>query len=92
MGVLGKEMHRAIRLVVDVAMHTKGITHEQAITYILENEAINKEGDVAEIDRYMVIPGQALSYKIGALKIAQLRKKYQAQKKKFNLAHFTMSF
>ena len=92
MGALGKEMHRAIRLVVDVAMHTKGITHEQAITYILENEAINKEGDVAEIDRYMVIPGQALSYKIGALKIAQLRKKYQAQNKKFNLAHFHDEF
>lgn len=76
MGALGDEIHRAIRLVVDVAIHTKGMTREQAIKYMMENEAISEEGAVAEIERYMAIPGQALSYKIGALKIKQLRDRY----------------
>ncbi|UOQ65115.1 DUF885 domain-containing protein [Hymenobacter volaticus] len=79
MGALGDEMHRAVRLVVDVAMHTKDMTREQAIAYMMENEAISEEGATAEIERYMAIPGQALSYKIGALKIRELREKYQKQ-------------
>jgi uncharacterized protein (DUF885 family) len=79
MGALGDEIHRAIRLVVDVALHTKGWTREQAIRYMMENEAISEQGATAEIERYMAIPGQALSYKIGALKIAELRNKYQQQ-------------
>ncbi|MDF7813724.1 DUF885 domain-containing protein [Hymenobacter sp. YC55] len=79
MGALGDEMHRAVRLVVDVAMHTKNMTREQAIAYMMENEAISEEGATAEIERYMAIPGQALSYKIGALKIRELREKYQKQ-------------
>jgi uncharacterized protein (DUF885 family) len=89
MGALGDEMHRAIRLVVDVAMHTKGMTREQAITYMMENEAISEQGATAEIERYMAIPGQALSYKIGALKIRELRSKYAKQLgNKFNLSDF----
>lgn len=89
MGALGDEMHRAIRLVVDVAMHTGKMTREQAIQYMIENEAISLEGATAEIERYMAIPGQALSYKIGALKIADLRKKYSQQLgTKFRLAAF----
>ncbi|SNC74570.1 Uncharacterized conserved protein, DUF885 familyt [Hymenobacter gelipurpurascens] len=79
MGALGDEMHRAVRLVVDVGMHTKNMSREQAIKYMLSNEAISEEGATAEIERYMAIPGQALSYKIGALKIRELREKYASQ-------------
>jgi uncharacterized protein (DUF885 family) len=79
MGALGDEMHRAVRLVVDVGMHSKSMTREQAIQYMLDNEAISEEGATAEIERYMAIPGQALSYKIGALKIRELRRKYEQQ-------------
>jgi len=89
MGALGDEIHRAIRLVVDVAVHTKGMTREEAIKYMMDNEAISLEGATAEIERYMAIPGQALGYKIGALKIRELRNKYEASlKEKFHLADF----
>jgi uncharacterized protein (DUF885 family) len=79
MGALGDEMHRAIRLVVDVAMHTKNMSREEAIQYMTDNEQISEEGATAEIERYMVIPAQALGYKIGALKIRELRNKYEKQ-------------
>ncbi|MBC7650861.1 MAG: DUF885 domain-containing protein, partial [Deinococcales bacterium] len=79
MGALGDEMHRAIRLVVDVALHTKNMTREEAITFMMANEPISEAGATAEIERYMVIPGQALGYKIGALKIRELRSKYTQQ-------------
>jgi uncharacterized protein (DUF885 family) len=89
MGALGDEMHRAIRLVVDVGLHTKNMSREEAIQYMMDNEAINEQGATAEVERYMVWPGQALSYKIGALKIAALRVKYQNQLgNKFSLASF----
>jgi uncharacterized protein (DUF885 family) len=78
-GRLGMEMHRSIRLVVDVGMHYKGWTREQAIAYSLENEAETEENTIAEVERYMAIPGQALSYKIGQLKIAELRKKAETE-------------
>jgi uncharacterized protein (DUF885 family) len=71
--MLSAEMHRAIRLVVDTGMHAKGWTREQAIRYSLEHEARSKAAIIAEIERYMVAPGQALSYKIGQLKILELR-------------------
>jgi uncharacterized protein (DUF885 family) len=74
-GRLGMEMHRAIRLVVDVGLHTKGWTREQAIRYDLDNEADSEENIIAEIERYMAIPGQALSYKVGEQKILALKKK-----------------
>lgn len=76
-GMLSSEMHRAIRLVVDVGLHTKGWSREQAIEYSKANEAEPEESIVAEIERYMAIPGQALSYKIGQLKILELRAKAQ---------------
>jgi uncharacterized protein (DUF885 family) len=76
MGALGDEMHRAVRLVVDVAVHMKGMTREKAIKYMMDQEPISLDGATAEIERYMAIPGQALSYKIGSLKIWELRKKY----------------
>jgi uncharacterized protein (DUF885 family) len=72
-GMLGNEMHRAIRLVVDTGLHSKDWTREQAIQYSLENEAESEASIIAEIERYMAIPGQALSYKIGQLKIMELR-------------------
>ena len=72
-GMLSAEMHRAIRLVVDTGLHTKGWTREQAIQYSLAHEAESEASIVAEIERYMAIPGQALSYKIGQLKIRELR-------------------
>ena len=75
-GHLSDEIHRAIRLVVDVGMHAKGWTREQAIKYMMENEPLSEQEAVAEIERYMAIPGQALSYKIGELKIRELRNKY----------------
>ncbi|MCP9746627.1 DUF885 family protein [Lacihabitans sp. CS3-21] len=89
LGSLGDEMHRAIRLVVDVGIHIKGWSREEALNYMLQNEAISKEGAIAEIERYMAIPGQALSYKIGALKIRELRTKYSAALgEKFVLSDF----
>ena len=76
-GSLGDEMHRAIRLVVDVALHTKGMTREEAIAYMMDNEQISEQGATAEIERYISGPGQALGYKMGQLKIIELRNKYQ---------------
>lgn len=72
-GRLGGEMHRAVRLVVDAGMHAKGWSREQAIQYSQENEALSEDAIIAEIERYMAIPGQALSYKTGELKIRALR-------------------
>ena len=93
MGALGDEMHRAIRLVVDVGMHLKGMTREEAIKYMMENEALDEQGTTAEIERYMAIPGQALSYKNGALKIWELRNKYTYQLgNKFKLSTFHDDF
>lgn len=89
MGALGDEVHRAIRLVVDVAMHTKGMTREEAVKYSIENEPISEDAAIAEIERYMVIPAQALSYKIGAIKIKELRNKYQKELgAKFSISDF----
>ena len=88
-GMLGNEMHRAVRLVVDTGLHTKGWTREQAIQYSLDNEAESEAGIIAEIERYMAIPGQALSYKMGQLKILELRKKAQDKMKdKFDIKVF----
>lgn len=72
-GMLSAEMHRAIRLVVDTGIHAKGWTREQAIRYSLDHEAESEASIVAEIERYMAWPGQALSYKVGQLKIRELR-------------------
>ena len=88
-GMLSAEMHRAIRLVVDTGLHTKGWTREQAIKYSMENEAEPEESIVAEIERYMAIPGQALSYKIGQLKILELRAKAEKELgSKFSIKEF----
>jgi len=88
-GMLGAEMHRAIRLVVDTGIHSKGWTREKAIQYSLDNEAESEAGIISEIERYMAMPAQALSYKIGQLKIKELRS--LAQQKlgdNFNISEF----
>ena len=72
-------MHRAIRLVVDTGIHTKGWSREKAIEFSLAHEAESEESITAEIERYMSWPGQALSYKIGQLKIIALKNKAQKQ-------------
>ncbi|RYE21520.1 MAG: DUF885 domain-containing protein, partial [Sphingobacteriales bacterium] len=88
-GHLSDGIHRAIRLVVDVGMHAKGMTREEAVAYMMAHERISEEEATAEIERYMAIPGQALGYKIGALKIREIRNKYQQQLgDKFKLAAF----
>ncbi|MGB5382312.1 MAG: DUF885 domain-containing protein, partial [Lutimonas sp.] len=78
-GMLGGEMHRAIRLVVDTGLHSKGWTREQAIQYSLDHEAESEVSIISEIERYMAKPGQALSYKIGQIKIQELREKAEKE-------------
>ena len=89
MGSLHNQIHRAIRLVVDVGLHTGKMTREEAIKYMLENEPVTEQFATSEIERYMATPGQALSYKIGQLKIEELRDRYKTQLgSKFDLRHF----
>ena len=88
-GMLGMEMHRAIRLVVDTGMHAKGWSREKAIQYSLDNEAEGEASIISEIERYMANPGQALSYKIGQLKIRELRAKAKKELgDKFDIKEF----
>ncbi len=88
-GMLSGEIHRAIRLVVDAGMHSQGWTREQAIQYSKDHEPRTEEGIISEIERYMAIPGQALSYKIGQLKIIELRAKAEKELgTKFKIAEF----
>ncbi|MEM8634735.1 MAG: DUF885 domain-containing protein [Pseudomonadota bacterium] len=78
-GRLGSEIWRAIRLVVDTGLHSKGWTEEQALDYFLENAAAPETQARSEVRRYMVLPGQATSYKIGMLKIQELRAEAEAE-------------
>jgi len=88
-GTLSDEMLRAMRLVVDTGLHSKGWTREQAIDYMLANSDMGKTDATAEVERYIAIPSQALAYKIGALTIQRLKKKSQdALGKKFNVREF----
>ncbi len=72
-GRLKFEIHRACRLVVDTGMHAMNWTRQQAIDYMNENTGLAESFVVAEVDRYIVWPGQALAYKIGELQIQELR-------------------
>jgi uncharacterized protein (DUF885 family) len=75
LGRLQAEMFRAVRLVVDTGMHHKRWTREQAIEYMLDKTGQPEADVVSEIERYLVIPGQALAYKIGMMKILELRER-----------------
>jgi uncharacterized protein (DUF885 family) len=88
-GGLNDEMLRAMRLVVDSGIHAKGWTRDQAIKYMLDNSSMGRTDATSEVERYIAIPGQALSYKIGQLKILELRAKAeQALGDKFDLKEF----
>jgi uncharacterized protein (DUF885 family) len=88
-GKLTYEMWRACRLVLDVALHTKGWTREQAVTYLSENTALSLHEVNTEINRYISWPGQALAYKMGELKIKELRKRAEDKlKEQFDVREF----
>lgn len=88
-GKLTYEQWRACRLVVDTGMHAKGWSREQAVEFLKSNTALSLHEINTEIDRYISWPGQAVSYKIGELKIRELRKKAETQLgKKFSLRDF----
>lgn len=72
-GQLNNEMFRAIRLVVDTGLHSKGWSRERAIDYMLANSSKSRTAATSEVERYIAIPSQALAYKIGALKMQELR-------------------
>jgi uncharacterized protein (DUF885 family) len=77
-GGLNDEMLRAMRLVVDTGLHAQGWTREQAIRYMLDNSGLPETDVTAEVERYIAIPGQALAYKVGQLKILELRARAEA--------------
>ena len=77
-GRLQAELWRAIRLVVDTGLHSKGWTREQVIDYMRSNSAASQTQAVSEAERYIAIPAQALAYKIGEMKIRQLRQRAEA--------------
>jgi uncharacterized protein (DUF885 family) len=88
-GGLNDEMLRAMRLVVDSGIHAKSWTRDQAIQYMLDNSGMSRTEIVAEVERYIAIPGQALAYKIGALTILRLRAEAeQALGPRFDLREF----
>jgi uncharacterized protein (DUF885 family) len=78
-GRLSDEMLRAMRLVVDTGIHAKGWSREQAIRYMLDNSSMAESDVVAEVERYIVWPGQALSYKLGQLRISAMRAKAERE-------------
>jgi len=88
-GHLDDEMLRAMRLVVDTGIHSKGWTRDQAIKYMLDNSAMGKTDATAEVERYIAIPSQALAYKVGQLTIRRLRTKAEtALGPKFDVRDF----
>ncbi|MBW8192584.1 DUF885 domain-containing protein [Neiella marina] len=88
-GRLTAELFRAVRLVVDTGIHAKRWTREEAIAYMLANTGMAESDVVSEIERYIVMPGQATSYKVGMIKILELREKAKSQLgDKFDLRDF----
>lgn len=78
-GTLQDEQLRAMRLVVDTGIHAKGWSRDQAIDFMMQNSGMTRTEVVAEVERYIAIPSQALGYKIGALKIQELRQRAENQ-------------
>ena len=88
-GYLDSQLFRAIRLVVDTGIHAKGWSRDQTIQYILDNSSRGRSNATAETERYIANPGQALSYKVGQLKIAELRARAErALGKRFDIRDF----
>ena len=88
-GKLTYEMWRACRLVVDTGIHAKGWSRERVLDYMLSNTALSEHEVGTETDRYIAWPGQAISYKIGEIKIRELRKKAEAELgSKFDIRQF----
>jgi uncharacterized protein (DUF885 family) len=77
-GTLNDEMLRAMRLVVDTGIHSKGWTRDQGIKYMLDNSGLGRTDVTAEVERYIAIPSQATAYKVGSLTIQRLRDKAKA--------------
>jgi len=89
LGRLQAEMYRAVRLVVDTGIHAKGWTREAAIEYMMGATGMAESEVVSEIERYMALPGQACAYKVGQLKILELREQVRAKLgSKFDLKAF----
>jgi uncharacterized protein (DUF885 family) len=89
LGRLQAEMWRACRLVVDTGIHYKKWTREEAIKYMMDHTGLNENEVVTEVERYIVLPGQACSYKIGMIKILELREKAKQELgPKFDLREF----
>ena len=78
-GRLASELWRAVRLVVDTGLHAKGWTEQQAVDYFRANSSVPDAAIKSEIQRYLVNPGQATAYKVGMIKIQQLRKKAETE-------------
>jgi len=89
MGALSNEIWRADRLVVDTGMHAMGWTREQAINWMKSNTPMSQTDIVAEVERYIAIPGQALAYKIGQMRLVELRNRAQRELDgKFDIREF----
>lgn len=89
MGTLDDEMLRAMRLVVDTGIHSKGWTREQSIDYMLAHSSMGKTDATSEVERYIAVPSQALAYKTGAMTIQRLRRKAEAELgPKFDIREF----
>ena len=88
-GTLNDEMLRAMRLVVDTGIHSKGWTRDQSIQYMLDHSGMSRTDATAEVERYIAIPSQATAYKVGALTIQRLRKKAESELgPKFDIREF----
>lgn len=88
-GFLDSQLFRAIRLVVDTGIHSKGWTRDQTIQYILDNSSRGRSNATAETERYIANPGQALAYKIGQMKISELRARAEKELgRKFDVREF----
>ncbi len=88
-GRLSDELLRAMRLVMDTGLHAKGWSREKAIKYMMDNSSMAESDVIAEVERYMAIPGQALSYKIGQFRISALRRWAEKQLgDKFDIREF----
>jgi uncharacterized protein (DUF885 family) len=89
LGRLEAEMFRAARLVVDTGLHSQGWSRDQSIAYMVDTTGMNESEVISEVERYMGQPGQACAYKIGQLKILELRERAKAALgPKFNLKDF----